>query len=119
MDCDPNNGVANVYPSSSPNFFYAKYSNIITNVENISNPQDYEFTAYPNPTIDFLNLHIMQNCTNCFYTLQFIDISGKVVFQNTYNKEDISINIENLTSGTYLITINSTSLSMSKIFIKK
>ena len=83
-----------------------------------------DFTIFPDPTDDYLNLLIQ----NVFYDdntyVKVFDVLGKEVLLNKIerNNSEFSltiINVSNLLSGVYLIVIENSKLSISRKFIKQ
>lgn len=74
------------------------------------------FYVYPNPSSDVLNLKLPNNTTAV--NIEIFNIVGKNVYTS---KEMISnqINVSNLKSGLYFITINFENYSVTKKIIKK
>ncbi len=86
------------YGDSTIQDFYvynANCNNISTKEE-----QKFAFSLFPNPTSDFIHLQL-ENTENVNYSIT--DITGKVIAQNAWNRNPISI--ENLHSGVYFITL--------------
>lgn len=63
-----------------------------------------KFTLYPNPVTNIVNI---ANSDNMFvHKVEMYDLSGKLITtQNFNNKAEIQLNVETLTSGTYLLHI--------------
>ncbi len=73
------------------------------------------FNYYPNPVNSILNLESSQ-------PIQFIevfDIMGKKVFNRNFDKQDISVNFSNLSSGIYLMKVSIDNVSQTFKFVKK
>ena len=68
---------------------------------------------HPNPSSKTLNIKIEKTLKNAQY--QIIDISGKIIDQNSFSP---LINIENLKTGMYFIKIFNQDTTYSKSFIK-
>ena len=67
----------------------------------ISEKMIEQFSLFPNPATDFIHIQL-ENTESIHYPIT--DITGKVVIQNTWNGNPISI--ENLNSGVYFITLS-------------
>jgi len=60
---------------------------------------DYGFKIYPNPANDFL---YMQSKTSG--TLQFHDLSGRILKEDNFNKGMNTFNVSEFASGIYFVT---------------
>lgn len=78
-------------------YVYDKSCNTIS----ISELSVNSFHVFPNPATDFIHIQL-ENTENIHYRIT--DITGKVVAQNTWNGQSISV--ENLNSGVYFITLS-------------
>ena len=87
------------YGDSTIQDFYV-YDNSCTNIS-IKEDKKAIFQLFPNPTADFIYLQL-ENTENIHYRIT--DITGKVVAQNTWNGQTISV--QNLHSGVYFITLS-------------
>ncbi len=87
-------------------FYQTQESGCITDnlsIEIFSNKLD--ISAYPNP---FNNELIISVCTQDDYSLSIFDINGKIVYIEKFQFTDrISLNLDNLMSGMYFVSINS------------
>jgi hypothetical protein len=65
-------------------------------------------SVFPNPTSDFINLKFENPYSD---KMQYVitDISGTVIGKNNINTSVQSINVSNLTAGTYFLTISENS----------
>ena len=84
-----------------------KWSNttILDEIDTSLSSNEFEikmFSLYPNPVKDVL--HIKSNNTFSIETISIYDITGKNVFRT--NKNEQHINISNLSSGMYLLKLN-------------
>ena len=77
--------------------------------------QDFQVSFFPNPTKDFININLGL-LTEKEYQFSVIDINGKVVLEKTItNPNQIEkININSLTKGLYLVTLNAGEKKISK-----
>ncbi len=93
---------------------YAVSSNVVQQsiTSNINDENEkFEITLYPNPSYD--NIFI-QSSTN-FFSFSILDLSGSLVLSgNAQNTIDIS----NLISGTYFLTLKNDDIRVTKRFIK-
>jgi len=78
-----------------------------------------ETKLYPNPAIDFINVEF--ESFDQISSLQVIDVMGRVLSVNSESTGNgVRLNISNLRSGVYIITIVSkTNKSISKKFMKQ
>lgn len=79
----------------------------LTGIPQLDN-QSTEFRLYPNPTADQMMVEFLHQDAG-HITVQVIDLLGKVILEKTeYQTEGLlSYEIKNLSSGSYLININS------------
>lgn len=75
-------------------------------------------SAFPNPTMDFVNLKI-DNYNNVSYTL--MDLTGKILLTDRLNSELNVINLLNFKPGVYMLNVESDDRTIKQIFkiIKK
>jgi hypothetical protein len=74
-----------------------------------------EFTLYPNPTVNDINITFDDN-VNENVTFNIFDMSGRMVKQgNLFNN---NINVSNLNRGTYIINLNVGNEIVTKRFMK-
>lgn len=94
---------------------FGKKINISTGTEPIKSNQLIEYTIYPNPANDILNINIDNQFTeNYRYTI--FDIYGRVFIDKT--SEESSFDVSNLNSGIYFIRIsNSKGSNATKKFM--
>lgn len=83
----------------------------------LENKKEVEFTLYPNPVTDELNLSIENFNTTNNIQIEIIDAAGKLIKEIDYNKQNIDVS--DLTKGFYTINIKSKGISLGiKTFIK-
>ncbi len=70
---------------------------------------------YPNPVTDKLNI-VLENAQNSRVSIS--DASGRVVFEDEYNAQNISINVNDLQAGMYIVTIKTDDGLLTAKFIK-
>ena len=75
---------------------------------------DRNIKLFPNPTDQILILET--NDTE--FTLSLYDLSGKTIFQNQYKNNKVEIDLNNCSSGTYLIKYQSNTNIFDKLIIK-
>jgi hypothetical protein len=76
--------------------------------------------AYPTVTSDLLNVTAQFDSENS-YRINIVDLLGNVVMQvesGTANGYDGSVNVSNLTAGTYMLVIETTTDRLIKKFVK-
>ena len=84
-------------------------------------PLNIKFTVYPNPATEFISIQINNN-SNEKATVQLTDITGKIVFSNTYtlNNGLITIPVKQFTAGTFMIRLTTQNESyLQKVVIIK
>ena len=80
----------------------------------ISDQKAFEFSVYPNPSINFLNVKTQENLSS----LQVLDILGKSIIMKKNVKE--TLDISTLNKGVYFLKlISDNGLISTKRFIKK
>jgi hypothetical protein len=94
LNCFNQNGQT-LYPGTSTN------CQLITSIITIDNTSS-QIKVFPNPsngsfTVDFDNLKNVKE-------IRILDLLGKIVFQKSINKQS-KINIDNLPSGVYILTV--------------
>lgn len=84
----------------------------------VNNPQLANATKlYPNPANSVLNLIVPENAQVTNYSI--IDITGKILLTGTIDQTETSINVEDLSSGTYIVKLNGPQAQAAKMFIKQ
>lgn len=76
-----------------------------------TNNQKIEFSLYPNPTSDYLNIHSEEQVLD----VTIFNVQGRQVLKSSEDRLDVS----NLTSGIYLIEVKTNSGKATSKFIKK
>lgn len=78
-------------------------------------------TVYPNPTESFLNVKLPDSFTSKNTSIQLYDVNGRLIVNNkpTIIDNQITINVNNLSKGVYLIHLITDNQKWSKLFIKK
>ena len=109
---DPHNNDGGIVNSFSIDICY------ITNSLGLDSNSLTTTSVYPNPTKDVLNIDI----PNAVGTskLKLYDIQGRFVMETSTNNTHEIINIENLQSGVYLLTIeNDNNKTVKKVILNK
>jgi hypothetical protein len=87
---------------------------ITTNLSDNNFDNKVDFTLYPNPTVNDINVKF-ENSNQNNVTYNIFDISGRMVMQgNLFNN---NINVSNLNRGTYFI--NLPEMRVNKKFVKR
>lgn len=119
-DFDPDTANATIsIPTGNESIFLAKYSNSITNIKNFYDSERNVLLIFPNPANEYINLNFLSSCSNCKNSLQIMDVTGRVLFSNSDFYSKSIVDVKNLSSGMYLLTIKSKKYSTSQIFIKQ
>lgn len=112
--------IAGTANASSATVKFDNYSLTATNNETASVKNNIleEFKIYPNPTTGILNFAKDDQIE--INSIQFIDLNGRIVKAITPEKfSDLQIDISDLTSGMYLMNINTNDGVATKKIIKK
>ncbi|GAA5084977.1 hypothetical protein GCM10023210_05350 [Chryseobacterium ginsengisoli] len=72
-----------------------------------------EMSIYPNPTSDFIYIKNLKGSNN----YKILDLSGRIILQNTLSKE--KIDVHSLTNGNYILQIITKDKTQNFKFIKK
>ena len=78
---------------------YSAYSEEITYSTGINDILNKELRLYPNPVRDILHLQNLKQVNK----LQLFDLSGKAIIAVTMPNESADLNVNNLTTGTYIL----------------
>ena len=88
-------------------------SNLCISINNISNNT---FAIYPNPNNGVFNIVTTNNASN---KITITDISGKLVYENNTNTNNILVDLNNVNKGIYFVKIfNEAGVKIEKIIIK-
>ncbi len=83
---------------------------------NINNISNNTFTIYPNPNNGVFNIVTTNNASN---KITITDISGKLVYENNTNTNNILVDLNNVNKGIYFVKIfNEAGVKIEKIIIK-
>jgi hypothetical protein len=78
---------------------------------------DSNFSISPNPANDFITVSNADNIS--VNAISITDLNGRVVKQNTYsNVTNVQVNVSDLASGVYMMSISSDKASVTKKIIK-
>ena len=76
---------------------------------------DFNITAYPNPTIEKLNIsHNSEELENL--TVSIYDLYGRELIRKQLDNEEIEIHLKNLPSALYVVSIRNSRGQMVKTF---
>lgn len=70
-----------------------------------------EFSLFPNPGDDLINLRFNESGN---YQIQLLDVSGKLIYNQSLNGNRVQFDVSSVASGYYLIRVSSESGSSSK-----
>lgn len=114
------------YSYGSKNLFftgyqaYAKYVSLLVGLQNM---HDNVVLIWPNPVTDMLHISVSDFANQSFeiilHTLSGQKIISEVAFSLTENITEKSIDLSNLISGSYILSVRSESQVFSKKLIKK
>lgn len=97
------------------------------NVVSIENNFDFNshesigLQAYPNPTQGIINLTInnFNEGLDSKYQIRIYDALGRTIFENSYNLNQLQLDLEYFDSGCYFLEVNSTTFKTIKRIIKR
>lgn len=87
----------------------------ITVLSSLNDVQMANLKVYPNPANDFINVSYTKNIES----VTIIDFTGRKVMEKTIRAQEASLHINQLSTGTYLMNIQTTEGSTMIKFIKK
>lgn len=91
-----------------------KYNDIINNVKPKST-NTFDFSVFPNPANVQVNIVLNDALRNKEINMRIIDISGKIVFANTFkNIYNYNIDVSKFSSGMYFIQLQTDDLQLTK-----
>ena len=85
-------------------------------ISNISEIESMNFNVFPNPTRDWFTI-ASEEISNAKYEIH--SLNGAIVYSNELNDLNTLVNIEQLSSGTYLLVIYSNEKSKTIYKINK
>lgn len=88
-----------------------------TGIESINNT--YNFSIYPNPTNEILNISIAKEIDLTHAKISLVDISGRAILNQSINLAETTININHLPNGVYVLKLRlgDEILSVKKVMI--
>ena len=108
---------SSVQQSIDPHRFSVKVDNINLNVDEFNKN---DIVVYPNPVLNTLNINLSNALVNNA-TINIFDLNGRLVTQKKYNdiQNKVSINVNSLNQGVYIIEIQDGETSYKSKFVKK
>ncbi len=98
---------------SNTDFAVARYHNLATNINSIAS-DNYNLTVYPNPAINYLNISL-KNGSDEINNVTITDFLGKEVSRSfTKNGNDLTISVDDLSAGIYMLNVKTNITSVSK-----
>lgn len=92
--------------------FSLNFCNVVVSNLSVGNNELLNVSVYPNPTKGILNIRLPQNSEKT--TLYLNDIQGRrILTKETANTDEV-LNIENLSDGVYILSIQNGSLKTTK-----
>ncbi|NIF06422.1 T9SS type A sorting domain-containing protein [Chryseobacterium sp. Tr-659] len=88
-------------------------SELALNVKNVDNMSVDNIQLYPNPTSDFINIQVSKN--EKINKVNIFTVAGDFIFSSNKSK----IDIEHLTTGSYIIEVITNNTTYKSRFIKK
>jgi len=76
-----------------------------------------DFAMYPNPSSDNLNIQLPSGILKA--TIELFDLSGRLLLNSTVTTQNKSVNVADLSTGVYLVKIQSEGKTGTKQFLKK
>ena len=89
---------------------------IVSPMLSVEDEELVNFTIYPNPSSNVLNLKLTHN--NKSTKIEVFDVLGKLTYNAMVNSET-SINVTNWNSGLYFVKLSSENLKITKRFVKE
>lgn len=95
------------------------FISVVSNVEEVASMGTFD--VYPNPSVTEVNFVLNENLSNV--SIQLVDITGKVVLQETRNTilsgTTTTLKVDGLAKGTYLLMVQSAEKNYLSKMIKK
>ncbi len=79
---------------------YRRESDVVV-VSSVQDNFAEKLSVYPNPASDIINVNLPDGIDR----VTVMEISGKVIIDNTYDSENVSINISKLSAGMYFVKV--------------
>lgn len=114
---DSMNAQAHIYFDFNPAIDTNIVTTTVQNVAGIKENKTEDFTIYPNPASG--SVSILLNATVTSSEIVIVDVLGKIVQTKTINSNQSDLDISNLKSGIYFITINNEGMKTTKKLVVK
>lgn len=114
---DSMNAQAHIYFDFNPAIDTNIVTTTVQNVAGIKENKTEDFTIYPNPASG--SVSILLNATVTFSEIVIVDVLGKIVQTKTIKNNQSDLDISNLKSGIYFITINNEGMKTTKKLVVK
>lgn len=79
----------------------------------------FDFTTYPNPTTDYINIKFDTNSNIANATIKLYDINGRLLQECSVNSSVVQINMMNYNSGVYFVEVNVDGNSVTKQVVRQ
>ncbi len=92
---------------------------LVTNTNNLASLSN-EFSVFPNPTTDYINVFFDLEEVAREATVRVMDISGRTVLVREFDnvqRETVNLNLNNLAQGTYLMEVTTDKATGTKRFV--
>ena len=97
------------------NGFSLNFCNVTASLLNVAKNELLNVSVYPNPTKGIVNIKLPEN--NEKTVLSLFDIQGRNILSKETNNSEENLNIENLSDGIYMLSIQSGTLKTTKKII--
>lgn len=106
-------------PSKFIKVYGEKY---INSVITYNNQNENQFFIYPNPTKDFINIHILNNSIKDI-NIRIFSLTGQLIYQkdhHVYNGIDSHVSLAGIGSGIYILQISNehTIFNTEKLYVE-
>ncbi len=104
-------------PTKSVGHYLTSYDQIYYNLSSagIDQIKQKNTLIYPNPFSDFIEISLDNNDVS---EVIISDISGKIVFSRKFNEKLIKINVDSLSTGSYILSLKNNNKVLNKQIIK-
>lgn len=87
------------------------------NVLSLAKENQLDFTVFPNPVSEYLNIQLPTGTTNA--NISVFDMSGKLIRDNAISVGKTKVDVSDLSTGVYVLKLNSEGKLGTKQFIKE